>query len=130
MHTTWSNLLAVGLGGCTGSLLRYLIAGWVQRGATFQSFPWGTLAVNGAGCLAIGALAAVGEVRPMANATKLFLFVGLLGGFTTFSAFGNETLELLRQGHGGRALTNVALQLALGLGATWLGWTAVRAWAA
>jgi len=107
----------IGIGGGLGALARYGLAGLVQgRGATF---PWGTLAVNVAGCFLIGAL----FERVSADA-RAFVVIGVLGGFTTFSAFGHETMELLRGGQAPLALANVALNVFLGLGAVLLGRTA------
>ena len=115
----------VGIGGCLGSIARYVLAEYVQ-GKAGGIFPFGTLAVNVAGCFVIGGLTALfeGTLLPTPEA-RAFLIAGVLGGFTTFSAFGNETLLLLREAGAGQALANVAAQLALGLGAVWLGRAAV-----
>ena len=84
-------------------------------------FPYGTLAVNLIGCLAIGFLSYLAETRGVFTAeTRTLVFIGVLGGFTTFSAFGNETINLWRQGEGGLAALNVAAHLVLCLGAVWL----------
>ena len=123
-----TTLLLVGLGGFAGSVLRYGVGEWVQRLSGDSPFPFGTLFVNAAGCLAIGFLAGLSDSRDLLGEdVKRFLFVGVLGGFTTFSAFGYQTLTLLRDGHAGMALANVALQLALGLGAAAAGYAASRA---
>lgn len=111
-------ILLVGTGGFLGSACRYLVGGWVHRLLGVSQFPVGTLAVNVAGCLAIGLFAGLAEARQVLTAEgRLFLLLGFLGGFTTFSSFGYETLALARGGEGGRALANVALQLVLGLAA-------------
>ncbi len=112
--------LAVALGGALGSVARYGIGVMAARflGA---AFPWGTLAVNLAGCLAIGAGAAIAESRGASEATRLFLFAGVLGGFTTFSAFGLETARLFGDGQSARAAANVAANLLGGLIAVWAG---------
>lgn len=88
--------MAVFLGGGLGSLLRYLVSGWVQVAAG-GAFPWGTLAVNVSGCFAIGVLATWLAERSMGSPPelRLFLIVGVLGGYTTFSTFAMETWELL-----------------------------------
>ena len=92
-------LLLVGTGGFIGSVLRFILAGLVQGWSRSTRFPFGTLAVNLLGCFVIGLLAQLAESRSVFTAeTRAFVFVGLLGGFTTFSAFGNETLGLLRDG--------------------------------
>ena len=121
-------LLFVGLGGFTGSVLRYGAGEWVQRFAGDSAFPYGTLFVNAAGCLTIGILAGLTESRDLLSEdARSFLYVGVLGGFTTFSAFGYQTLTLIRDGHTAMALANVGLQLALSLGAAAGGYLAARA---
>jgi CrcB protein len=114
-------LLWVGLGGCLGSIARYLLSETVQ-GRAGGPFPFGTLAVNVAGCFVIGGFTALfeGTMLPTPE-VRAFVVAGFLGGFTTFSAFGNETLLLLREAGPGMAMTNVAAQVAGGLGAVWLG---------
>ena len=120
-------LVWVGLGGCIGSVLRYLLSEYVQ-GRAGGIFPFGTLVVNVFGCFVIGGLSGLfeGTMLPTPEA-RAFLFAGLLGGFTTFSAFGNETLLLARESGRGLAVANVAAQLILGLGAVWLGRLIVQA---
>ncbi len=113
-----TRLLLVALGGAAGSMLRYTVASQVQVLARFTGFPYGTLAVNVLGCLAIGLLAQLGEVRGVFSPeARLLVFTGILGGFTTFSAFGNEAFDLLRGGSAPAGLAYVAAHLALGLGA-------------
>jgi CrcB protein len=111
----------VALGGALGAVLRHLLGGLVQARAGVV-FPLGTLAVNVAGCLAIGVLTELVESRGgLHPETRALLMVGLLGGFTTFSAFGNETLSLLRDGEPTLAGANVAANVVLGLLAVWAG---------
>jgi len=87
------NPLLVGLGGALGSIARYLASGWAQAAAKNGLFPYGTLAVNLLGCLVIGFLAQLSESRGVfIPEARALVFVGILGGFTTFSTFGNETL--------------------------------------
>jgi len=89
-------------------------------------FPVGTLVVNVLGCLVIGVLGAIGQhVQPWSPGARLFLFTGILGGFTTFSAFGYETFELLRSGAAALAALNVLAQVAAGLAAVWAGYRLV-----
>ncbi len=115
-------LLIVGAGGLVGAVARYVVGTWAQGLAGSSSFPLGTLLVNVAGCLLIGALAGLAETREALNAqTRAFLIVGVLGGFTTYSAFGYETVALLRNGDTLTGIANVGLQLALGLAAVWVG---------
>ncbi len=121
-------VMLVMLGGGAGSLARWGLSSATQRwlGA---AYPLGTLAVNVLGCAAAGCVAAWLEARAQADdGMRLFAIVGVLGGFTTFSAFGLDTLALLRDGRSGAALGNVAANVLLGLAATALGWSATRAW--
>ena len=120
-------ILAVGLGGFVGAVARYSLAGWVQQWSGSR-FPAGTMLVNLVGCFAIGAfMAATQERVPLAPETRLFVTLGFLGSFTTFSTFGYETVELLRAGDLGRAGLNVVGQVALGLLAVVAGAAAIRA---
>jgi CrcB protein len=114
-------ILLAGVGGFLGSILRYLVSGLVQDSSRSIHFPYGTLTVNLIGCFAIGLLAQLAETRGFFTAeTRTLVFVGVLGGFTTFSAFGNETINLWREGQSGLALMNIAAHLLLCLGAVWL----------
>ena len=108
------------MGGFIGSILRYSVSGLVQDLSRSIRFPYGTLAVNLIGCLAIGFLSQLAESRGYFTAeTRVLVFVGVLGGFTTFSAFSNETMNLWRDGQTFLAGANVAAHLALCLGAVW-----------
>lgn len=115
-------LLWIGMGGFIGAVMRYLVAGWAQRASASVSFPYGTLAVNVIGCLLIGGLTYLADARGLLHAeTRLFLFVGVLGGFTTFSTFGIETMNLLRDGQALVALVNILANVTLCLVAVWGG---------
>ena len=115
-------ILWVGLGGCLGSISRYLLSGYIQHLVRGTGFPYGTLTVNLIGCLFIGFLSQWIETRGfLSPEARLFVFMGLLGGFTTFSTFSNETMNLWQTGAGAAALANVAVHVVLGLGAAWLG---------
>lgn len=115
-------LLLVGLGGFVGSALRYGLGGWIARARSGWGFPVETLVINVTGCLAIGFLAGLAETRGVfTGATRALVFMGLLGGYTTFSSFGYETFQLMRDGQFGWALLSVALQVTLGLTGVWLG---------
>src|SRR5512143_1918622 len=112
----------VGAGGFLGSVLRYVAGGAVQAAARYGHFPWGTLAVNAAGCLLIGLLGGAAETRHvLSQEQRLFLITGFLGGFTTFSAYGYETYFLIRVGEPGLAAANALGQVALGLAGVWAG---------
>lgn len=94
-----ANILLVGLGGFAGAVARYLLGGWVLHHTLEAKFPWSTFAVNVLGCLLMGALSALIERFDLFTPhARLLLLTGLLGGFTTFSAFGFETIYLLRRG--------------------------------
>jgi len=101
------------------------VSGAVQQLSGSLNFPYGTLAVNVIGCLLIGFLSQLVEMRGVLNAeARLLIMTGLLGGFTTFSTWSNETMTLLRDGQVGLALVNVGGSVALGLLAVWAGYTA------
>ena len=117
-------MLWIGIGGFVGSVLRYLVSGYVQQATKSVQFPYGTLAVNLVGCLIIGFLSQLANTRGVFSAElRVFVFVGVLGGFTTFSTFGNESMNLLGDGENILALVNVGAHIAFGLGAVWLGRT-------
>jgi CrcB protein len=118
--------LAVGLGGFLGALARYGLSGLVHRCLNW-SFPTGTLLANTVGCLLMGVLMSLLEERQcLGSGARVFLMIGLLGSFTTFSTFGYETLAMLRAGDFPPALWNVVANVFLGLFAVWVGWTGVR----
>ena len=121
-------MLLVALGGALGSVARYQLSGLVMQHAAGWRFPAGTFAVNVLGCLAAGVLAGLAEKHAIFSSdARVFLFAGLLGGFTTFSAFGLETMQLLKRGDVAVALANVVLSVVAGLLELWLGLSAVRA---
>lgn len=116
------DILLVGAGGFAGSVARYLLGGWVTQLSGASRFPFGTLAVNAAGCLIIGALAGAAEHGGwLTPGARLLLFTGVLGGFTTFSAFGFETFFLAREQMWSAALLSVALHLLVALPLVWVG---------
>ena len=119
------NILLVGLGGALGSIARYLTSAWVQTASRSIDFPFGTLAVNLIGCFIIGFLAQLADTRGVfTSEARAFVFVGILGGFTTFSSFGNETLNLVRAGEMWNGMANLGANVVIGLLAVWLGRTA------
>jgi fluoride exporter len=115
-------ILLVGLGGFLGSVARFKLSGLVLHHSVDWRFPLPTFIVNVLGCLIAGVLSGL-VVRQewFSPDTRLFLFTGILGGFTTFSAFGVETVFLLRRGEFAIASAYVALSLLCGMGALWLG---------
>lgn len=126
MHPVW----LVGLGGFLGAVARFWLSTAVQRLAP-ASFPAGTLVVNVLGCLVIGIVIALIEHHAAgALRWRAFLVLGVLGSFTTFSALGHETYELLRHGAPGLALLSAGGNLVLGLAAVWAGRAAAMALAA
>jgi CrcB protein len=122
-------LLVIALGGALGSVTRFLLTLWIQPvrpGAPLSTFPIGTLVVNVTGCMVIGILHAIfygAAANPPSarSALPAFLMIGVLGGYTTFSSFGRETLVLIGNNQFGAAATYVLLSNALGLGAAWAG---------
>jgi len=121
---TLRTLFLIGTGGFIGSIFRYLLSGWVQQLSKSVQLPFGTLAVNIVGCALIGFLAQLADQRGVVSEeTRVFLMVGILGGFTTFSAFGIETMNLLRDGQLWLAGGNIVGHTVMGLLAVWLGYS-------
>jgi fluoride exporter len=119
--------LWVGIGGFLGSVMRYWLGGFLNQLSPRALYPYETLVINVSGCLGIGLLAGLAEFRGVFSPElRLFLLVGVLGGFTTFSTFGYETFQLLRDGELFMAALNVTLQAALGLTAVWGGYSLAR----
>lgn len=105
-----------------GSVLRYLLSGYVQDWMNNSQFPFGTIVVNIVGCFVIGLLSQLAEAYGIFNAeSRAFVVVGILGGFTTFSTFSNESVNLFRDGQVVYALANISIQVVLGLSAVILG---------
>ncbi|MFQ6004233.1 MAG: fluoride efflux transporter CrcB [Woeseia sp.] len=117
------NSAVVGSGGFIGALARYALSGLVHGQVPQAAFPYGTLLVNLLGCLMIGVLAGLADSRQLFGPEfRLFALIGVLGGFTTFSTFGYETLALIRDAEYLRAFTNVGVHVFLGLALVWLGY--------
>jgi CrcB protein len=118
-------LAAVALGSVVGALLRTLagasVEAWLGAG-----FPWGTLFVNITGSFAIGLCAAA--TPPDRHALRLFVMAGVCGGYTTFSAFSLDTLQLLQSGAGALAAANIGLSIVTWLAAIWAGDALGRRW--
>lgn len=127
MQNLLTQTLWVGAGGFVGAGLRFLLSGWVYQLVPNAGFPWGTLVVNVTGCLLLGLLGGLAEFRGVLSAgTRLFLFIGVLGGFTTFSTLAFETVALAHGSQALRAIGNIIAHLILGLGAAWIGFHAAR----
>lgn len=115
-------ILALMLGGSFGALSRWGIHYWIDSKLSQGSFPWGILAVNVIGCFLFGWLFSLFENRAwFTDAIQLAVFTGFLGSFTTFSTFGWNTLELLRNGQPVLALGNILASVILGILAVWAG---------
>ncbi|MBK9925672.1 MAG: fluoride efflux transporter CrcB [Anaerolineales bacterium] len=116
------SVLFVALGGAFGSVSRYLLGTWIQSLSKSIDFPYGTLTVNLTGCFVIGLLSQLAESRgAFTPESRALVFIGVLGGFTTFSSFGNDTINLLRDGKAVNALANVGANVIVGLLLVWLG---------
>jgi CrcB protein len=120
--------LAVATGGALGAAARYAVSTVLARPTAVAGFPWSTFPVNVVGCVAFGLLAgALERVGGGSDTARAFLLAGVLGGFTTFSTFAFENVELLATGQAGRLLLNVAGQVVLGTAGLWLGFALTRA---
>mgnify|MGYP001072429318 CR=1 FL=1 len=123
-------IILVGLGGFIGAVLRYLISGVVQSLTQSISFPYGTLAVNLTGCFFIGMFSYLIESQAgMTTEIRLLLMVGILGSFTTYSTFSNETINLLQDQRLFFAFINITTHIILGLSVVILGrFTIITIW--
>lgn len=121
-----NRVLFVALGGALGSVARYLLSDWAQRVGN-GLFPWGTVTVNLLGSLVLGALWAFFERFVVSPNLRVFLMIGLLGGFTTFSTFTLEALTLLQDGETKMALANIGLSVVGGVGLAIVGYLLMRA---
>ena len=111
------NVILVGIGGALGSIARHGVGVAIARAVPAGVTPYATMTVNLAGCLVIGVLAGLVASHRLAlgPGMRAFVFVGVLGGFTTFSSFGLDTFTLAHGGRPGAAAANVAIQVAAGL---------------
>jgi CrcB protein len=122
-----SNLLLVGAGGAIGSMARYLLGLWTLH-RWGPGFPWGTLGVNITGSFLIGFLAELIMRKFGASAEmRLFLITGVLGGYTTFSAFSLDTITLFERGDAALAITYIAASVVLSIVAVFAGLALMRA---
>ena len=114
----FKNILLVGLGGMIGSVLRYLTSYLIKH----ESFPYATFVVNIAGSLLIGAIMGIAARQENFGNWRLFLATGICGGFTTFSAFAWENMQLLEQQRYGSFVLYTGGTLVLGLAAVTVGY--------
>lgn len=120
--------LFIFVGAGLGGLFRYALSSAISAAVNGITFPLGTFVVNMIGCLTIGYLAKLSETQSFLQGDgRLFIFVGLLGGFTTFSSYGLETYQLIRDGEVVSAIANAVGQVVLGLTLVWLGFIAAKA---
>jgi CrcB protein len=114
--------ILVAVGGALGSMARYGLTVLVSRYMP-PSFPYGTFIVNVVGCLVFGLVVGfAGDRVGIGTPGRAFILIGILGGFTTFSSYTNETFVLLRNGQGLAASLNIVGQVAIGLAALWMGY--------
>ncbi|HOZ81422.1 MAG TPA: fluoride efflux transporter CrcB [Bacteroidia bacterium] len=118
-------ILTIGFGSFIGGMIRYMLSLFIQS-KTVSEFPVGTLLVNIIGCFLIGVVYSFAEQGKMAVEWRLFIATGILGGFTTFSAFSMESFMMLRNGYYGMMTVYVFLSLAIGISATIGGFLLVR----
>jgi fluoride exporter len=115
-------IVLVAFGGAIGSVFRYLIALWMKNLYAFE-FPWHTFSVNIIGCLVIGFMFSITLENSSLDNIRLFVMVGILGGFTTYSSFGLETFDLFKQGKIILASTYILTTNIFGLAAVFCGYT-------
>jgi len=113
-------LIAIGSGSFIGAVSRYLLSQLIHTKLT-REFPWGTLIVNIVGCFLIGLIFGLSDRANLSQEWRLFLATGLLGGFTTYSAFSYETMSMLREGQFWYASAYIFASIVVGLIATFIG---------
>lgn len=117
------NMLIAGFGGFFGTILRYLLNNLIYKVMDYPIFPFGTMTINIVGCFFIGLIAGLAETRlSFTPEVRIFIQIGILGGFTTFSTFGYETFNLLRDGQLLLGMSNVLVQVLVGLLAVLFGY--------
>ena len=121
-----ARIFSIGLAGFAGTLLRYWLSGVIAR-RFGETFPYGTLAINLIGCFVIGFLFYLFYDRALASSLiRTTIFIGLLGGFTTFSSYGLQTFTLLRDGELFLALVNILASNVIGLAFVWVGYSLAK----
>ncbi len=118
------NAVLVGIGGFIGVISRYALNGVIHRRVPQMTFPVGTLAINLLGCLFIGVVAGFTESKQLFSPDfRRFALIGLLGGFTTYSAFAYETFTMIQEAEYLRAFSNAGVHVVLGLVLVWVGYS-------
>jgi CrcB protein len=116
------SIFLVGFGGFIGSVMRHLATEWSKYLFKGFNFPLGTIIVNITGCLLLGLLNGWAEnLELFTPQIRLFMFVGILGSFTTFSTFSYETIRMMQNGNTMHAVVNISMQLIIGLFAAFIG---------
>ena len=110
-------ILAVGLGSFIGGICRYMVTLFIQN-KFLTTFPFGTMFVNVLGCFLIGIIYALSDRGSLSPLWRMFLATGMMGGFTTFSTFSNETVSMLRDAEYVPAFSYIAFSIIIGLAAT------------
>ena len=118
-------LLAIGLGSFIGGVSRYLLTFFIQN-KFLSTFPYGTLVVNITGCFLIGIIYGLSEKGNISAEWRLFLATGIMGGFTTFSSFSNETVSMMREAQYWQAFSYVGISIIIGLAATFGGISLIK----
>jgi CrcB protein len=118
-------VLAIGLGSFIGGASRYLLTLFIQN-KVLSTFPYGTLAVNIIGCFLIGVIYGLSDRGNINAEWRLFLATGIMGGFTTFSSFSNETVSMVRDAQYWQAFTYVGLSVVVGFAATFGGISLIK----
>mgnify|MGYP001553348423 CR=1 FL=1 len=118
-------LLVVGVGSFIGGAARYLVTLLIQN-KFLSTFPYGTLAVNIIGCFLIGVIYGLSEKGNLSGEWRIFLATGIMGGFTTFSSFSNDTVSMLRDAQYWQALSYVGSSIIIGLAATFIGISLIK----
>lgn len=127
MQLDFIKICVVGAGGFLGASTRYALSTALQSKFATSSFPYGTYVVNILGCFLIGFLLALFAVKSWGDEqVRLFLFAGILGGFTTFSTFANDSFLLFKEGEMMLGLANAGGQVILGLLFVWIGYGLVK----
>jgi CrcB protein len=118
-------ILYLVVGGAIGTVARYFISGFAQK-YMGSGFPWGTLVVNITGAFIIGFIWGLFETIEIRSGFRIFVFIGILGGFTTFSSFALETMNLYKQGEVKMAFFNILANNALAIILVFVGFMAAR----